>query len=276
MQTKTSFEICQIRYYMYSSDEFPLSFVDLSENCLNAQGTIMTNNLDQAKAKLAQAQAELEQAMSATADHPAEALVEAAGRADSAITPEKSSPKPAKKPGTSRGIETLFRSSYRVQMDLTGLADNKANMMISINSIILSIILAAVAPKLDANPWLLLPTLILMVGNLVSIIYAIQAARPRVIIDPISLQDLHNSKGNILFFGNFANLHEDEFVQGITEMMEDKTLIYETMIRNIYGLGSVLNRKFALLQKAYTSFMVALILGVCSFIIVFVWLSQQN
>ena len=236
----------------------------------------MTNNLDQAKAKLAQAQAELDEAMSATAGHPSEAAVETAGNAESATASDISGPKPVKKPGTSRGIETLFRSSYRVQMDLTGLADNKANMMISINSIILSIILAAVAPKLDANPWLLLPTLILMIGNLVSIVYAIQAARPRVITDPISLQDLHNSKGNILFFGNFANLHEDEFVQGITEMMEDKTLIYETMIRNIYGLGFVLNRKFALLQKAYTSFMVALILGVCSFIAVFVWLAQQN
>jgi hypothetical protein len=236
----------------------------------------MTNDLDQAKAKLAQAQADLEQAIGATAGNPAEAAVVAADNKEPAIAPDETSPKPLKKPGTSRGIETLFRSSYRVQMDLTGLADNKANMMISINSIILSIILAAVAPKLDANPWLLLPTLILMVGNLISIIYAIQAARPRVIVDSISLQDLHNSKGNILFFGNFANLNEDEFVQGITEMMEDKTLIYETMIRNIYGLGSVLNRKFALLQKAYNSFMVALVLGVCSFIIVFVWLAQQN
>jgi len=60
-------------------------------------------------------------------------------------------------------------------------------MMISINSIIMSIILAAVAPKLDANPWLLLPTLILLIGNLVSIIYAIQAARPRIFRQAINL-----------------------------------------------------------------------------------------
>ena len=60
--------------------------------------------------------------------------------------------------GTSRGIETMFRSAYRVQMDLTSLADNKANMMISINGIIISIIIAAVAPKLYANPWLFVPS----------------------------------------------------------------------------------------------------------------------
>lgn len=180
-----------------------------------------------------------------------------------------------KRPGTARGIETMFRSAYRVQMDLTGLADNKANMMISINGIIISIIIAAVAPKLDSNPWLLAPTTIFLVGNLVSIVYAILAARPRVSSVPITLQDLRNRQGNILFFGNFANLRESDFLEGMNELIGDRELLYETMIRNIYGLGSVLKKKFALLQVAYTAFMLALVLGVTSFIGVFVWILQQ-
>ena len=180
-----------------------------------------------------------------------------------------------KKPGTSRGIETLFRSAYRVQMDLTGLADNKANMMISINGIIISIIIAAVAPKLDSNPWLLIPATIFLCGTLISIVYAILAARPRVSSTHISLEDLEHSKGNILFFGDFANLSQDEFTQGMMSLLEDKTLVYESMIHNLYGLGSVLRKKFALLMGAYTSFMVALILGVSSFIGVFVWILQS-
>jgi len=111
--------------------------------------------------------------------------------------------------GTNRGIETMFRSAYRVQMDLTGLADNKANMMISINGIIISIIIASVAPKLDANPWLLIPSTVFLLGTLISIVYAILAARPRVSSQPITLEDLRHSEGNILFFGNFANMSED-------------------------------------------------------------------
>jgi len=178
--------------------------------------------------------------------------------------------------GTNRGIETMFRSAYRVQMDLTGLADNKANMMISINGIIISIIIASVAPKLDANPWLLIPTTIFLVGNLISIIYAILAARPRVSGQPISLEDLRHSEGNILFFGNFANMSEAEFMEGMVEMVGDNSIIYESMIRNIYGLGSVLKKKFALLHVAYNTFMAALILGVSSFIGVFVWIGQTS
>ena len=174
--------------------------------------------------------------------------------------------------GTNRGVETLFRSAYRVQMDLTGLADNKANMMISINGLIISIIIAAVAPKLDANPWLIIPTTIFLLGTLVSIVYAILAARPRVSSVPITLEDLEHSDGNILFFGDFANLSQDEFTAGMIDLIQDKTVVYETMIRNLYGLGSVLKKKFALLKVAYTAFMIAQILGACSFISVFIWL----
>jgi len=180
-----------------------------------------------------------------------------------------------KGPGTNRGIETMFRSAYRVQMELTSLADNKANMMISINGIIISIILAAVAPKLDSNPWLILPTVVFLVGTMVSIIYAILAARPRVNRNPITLEDLEHSQGNILFFGNFANLDKEQFTDGMLELMQDKRVLYETMIHNIHDLGLVLNRKFGLLKVAYTSFMVALILGVLSFMIVFFWILQQ-
>jgi hypothetical protein len=160
-------------------------------------------------------------------------------------------------------------------MDLTGLADNKANMMISINGIIISIIIAALAPKLDTNPWLLLPTTIFLVGTLVSMVYAVLAARPRVSTEPITLPDLEHSEGNILFFGDFANLREEHFLEGMLGLMGDRELLYETMIRNIYGLGKVLKTKFALLQVAYTAFMLALVLGVVSFILVFLWVLQR-
>ena len=181
-----------------------------------------------------------------------------------------------KSPGTARGIETMFRSAYRVQMDLTGLADNKANMMISINGIIISIIIAAVSPKLDANPWLILPSTIFLVGTLVSIVFAILAARPHISTQPITLEDLANSQGNILFFGNFANLARPDFQEGMLDLMQDRQVMYETMIDNIYDIGAVLKKKFALLKIAYTSFMLALVMGVLSFVGVFLWILPRS
>jgi len=246
----------------------------------------MSNELKEAEKQLHQAKLDLEKAIEllgqeqsesgAGLEKPVESGAIAASPGESGdAEPEHDKKSSAKQPGSARGIETLFKSAYRVQMDLTSLADNKANMMISINGIIMSIMLASVAPKLDNNPWLMLPTALLLMGSMVSMIFAILAARPRVMRHPITLTDLKNSKGNILFFGNFANMHQDDFVRGLDEMMHDMPLVYDTMIRNIHSLGSVLNKKFALLQVAYTAFMIALSLGVSSFLVVFVWLSLR-
>ena len=240
----------------------------------------MMKDLRQAEAQLEQATTALKDAFQESEEREMEALMIEADEPTSVEAKKKARKKEQSKKlnkalGTNRGIETMFRSAYRVQMDLTSLADNKANMMISINGIIISIIIASVAPKLDANPWLGIPTTLFLLGTLVSIIFAIVAARPRVSSTPITLDDLRHSEGNILFFGNFANMQESEFLEGMTEMIGDKTIVYESMIRNIYGLGAVLNKKFALLRIAYTSFMVALVLGVSSFITVFVWIIQK-
>jgi len=240
---------------------------------------MMMKELHKVEKQLDESSAALKEAVQEAENQESKAVASEAEKKAAKETTKAAGKKARKKKldtalGTNRGIETMFRSAYRVQMDLTGLADNKANMMISINGIIISIIIAAVAPKLDANPWLLIPATLFLVGTLVSIVYAIVAARPRVSSTPITLEDLRNSEGNILFFGNFANMSEEEFLEGMVDLVQDNTVVYESMIRNLYGLGSVLKKKFALLRIAYTSFMVALILGVFSFITVFIWIQQ--
>jgi hypothetical protein len=219
------------------------------------------SELDKVEKRLAQASTALQQALASSKAEQDAADAE----------PEA----PEKPPGSNRGVETMFRNIYRVQMDLTGLADNKANMMISINGIIISIIIASVAPKLDSNPWLMIPTTILLLGTMLSLVYSILAAKPRVSPHPLSLKDLRHSEGNLLFFGNFARIRESEFIEGMTELMGDRVALYESMIRDIHGLGSVLNKKFRLLQTAYLLFMIALVTGVVSFIVVFAWLVSQ-
>lgn len=183
----------------------------------------------------------------------------------------KKAEKKAKDPGlgTNRGIETMFRTSYRTHIDLSHLADNKANIMISINGIIISILLASISPKIDANPWLLLPTALLLVGCLSSLVFAILAARPRVSSHIVTLEDVRSDRSNILFFGNFVSLDEDEFVEGMKELITDTDRLYVNMIRDIYSLGGVLAKKFKLLRVSYTLFMFGLVTGVLLFLFVF-------
>jgi len=172
--------------------------------------------------------------------------------------------------GTTRGIETMFRSSYRVNMDLSALADTKSNIMISINGIIISILLASISPKIDSNNFLFWPTVVLLVGCLISMVYAVLAARPRINSKVISLEDVRANRANILFFGNFVHLTREEYLQGMTELLQNTDTLYQNMIRDIYGLGVVLQKKFQLLRVSYTVFMIALILGVALFIYAYV------
>ena len=187
----------------------------------------------------------------------------------------KKNKKDKKKPGratlgTSRGIETMFRTSYRVNMDLSALADSKSNMIMGVNSIVISVVLAGLSSKIDANPWLLIPTSVLLVGCLISLVYAILAARPRVSSTVITLEDVRQNNANILFFGNFVHMSRDDYIQGITELMQNTDNLYYNMIVDIYGLGAVLQKKFRLLRTAYTALMIAVVLGVLSFVIVYI------
>ena len=171
--------------------------------------------------------------------------------------------------GSSRGIETMFRTSYRVHQDLVGLADAKANIMISVNGLIISITLAAVSPRIGGLPMLVLPTSILLVGCLVALVYAVLAARPRVSSNPLTLDDISRNDANILFFGNFVNLSEEDFVEGMRDLMMTPEHLYINMVRDLYGLGQVLKKKFQLLRVSYTVFMFTLVVGVGMFVLVF-------
>ncbi len=188
--------------------------------------------------------------------------------ADTPAGPKKRKKKKPKASGigTSRGIETMFRTSYRVHMDLSSLADTKANIMISINGLIISITLASVAPRIAVNQALLWPTSVTVIGCLLALVYAVLAARPRVSSKPITLEDLKENRSNILFFGNFVNMSEDDFVEGMKDLMLDTDHLYTNMVRDLYGLGQVLKRKFEMLRVSYNVFMVALVVGVALFI----------
>lgn len=168
-----------------------------------------------------------------------------------------------------RGVSDMFRTAYRTHVELSAIADNKSNIMISINGIIISIIIASISPKIDANPWLLWPTSALLLSCLGSLIFAILAARPRVNKYPVTLEDVRANRANILFFGNYNNMDRNEFVEGIEELMQDEQRLYDSMARDLYGLGQVLFKKYDLLKVAYNIFMVGIVSAVLLFILVF-------
>ncbi len=170
-----------------------------------------------------------------------------------------------------RGIQTLFRVTLKNHLTLSDIADTKANILLSVNAIIISLALSNLIPKLDnpSNHYLIVPTVVFIIFAVISMILAVLATRPNVTSGEFTKEDVKNKKVNLLFFGNFHKMKLSEYEWAISELVKDKEYIYTSLTKDLYFLGLVLNRKYKILRWTYTIFMIGTILSVIAFAIAF-------
>lgn len=168
-----------------------------------------------------------------------------------------------------RGVETMFRVTLRNHNNLSRIADNKANIMLSINAIMLSIVISSLTPKLDANPRLIVPTIIIIIVCMISIILATISTRPKITSANYTDEKFLEKRFNILFFGNFYQIPLDKFEWGVNKLMHDESMLYSSLAKDLYYLGLVLAKKYKYLYICYNVFMAGLLLAAISFIISF-------
>lgn len=184
---------------------------------------------------------------------------------DDIITAEGS--KKLKQEEPKKGIETMFRISSANHQRLSDMADNKANIMITVNSIILSAIISLVLRRLSENQFLIIPTFILLTVSLLAITFSILATRPSIPEGTFTREDVDNRNVNLLFFGNFYKMPLEDYNYGMEKMMDDKDFLYGSLIKDVYAQGVVLGKKYRLLRVAYNIFMFGLIASVLAFIV---------
>ncbi|TFF39163.1 Pycsar system effector family protein [Mucilaginibacter psychrotolerans] len=166
-----------------------------------------------------------------------------------------------------KGIETMFRITSSNHQRLSDMADNKAHIMITVNSIILSAIISLVLRRLSENEFLVIPTFILLSISLLAITFSILATRPSIPAGVFTREDVDKKTVNLLFFGNFYKATLEEYTYGMEKMMDDKDFLYGSLIRDVYAQGVVLGKKYRLLRIAYNIFMFGLIVSVLAFIV---------
>lgn len=175
-----------------------------------------------------------------------------------------------------RGIETMFRVTLKNHIKLSDIADTKANILLSVSAIILSIALSTLFPKLDkaSNAYLIYPTVIFILITVVTMIFSILSTRPKVTSGEFTKEDVTNKKVNLLFFGNFYKMPLADFQEGMTAMMNDRDYLYKSLMKDLYYLGLVLNKKYRLLRIAYTIFGIGIVVSVLAFFISFAMLER--
>ena len=165
----------------------------------------------------------------------------------------------------SKGIQTMLRLTSENHLKLSDMADHKANILISVNAIIISVILGVLLRKLDEEPYLTLPTILFLLVAVTTIVISIMATRPKISGGTFTPEDIKLKKTNLLFFGNFHKATYEQYNAAMREMMLDTDYLYGSLIKDIYYLAVVLGRKYQLIRLAYNIFMIGIIVSVLAF-----------
>lgn len=165
----------------------------------------------------------------------------------------------------SKGIQTMLRLTSENHLKLSDMADHKANILISVNAIIISVILSVLLRKLQEEQYLLVPTIIFLVVAVTTIVISILATRPKISEGTFTPEDIAQKKTNLLFFGNFHKATYEQYNSAMRDMMLDTDYLYGSLIKDIYFLGVVLGRKYKLIRWAYNIFMIGIVVSVLAF-----------
>jgi len=178
---------------------------------------------------------------------------------------KKKSKNKESKPG--RGIESMYRISMNSHVQFNKIADNKANILISVNAIIVSILLSTLLPEFLSGNHLSLriPFAIFILTCLLTVVFSIVATIPKHTKNYINLDKMDNKVGEYLFFGNFSKMTMEEYVIGMREFQKNDTLTYDALSQNFYILGQALATKYRLLHIAYRIFLAGFIISVIAF-----------
>ncbi|OJV20095.1 MAG: phosphohydrolase [Dyadobacter sp. 50-39] len=186
---------------------------------------------------------------------------------EKAFIPEIAEGKKKKDDRPDKGIETMFRISSNNHQRLSDMADNKAHIMITTTSIIISVLLSVLVRKLEDNAYLILPTMMLLTVCMVTMVFSILSTRPTIPPGTFTQHDIDAKSVNLLFFGNFYRMSFDEYSKGMQTMMNDRDFLYGSLTKDVYSQGVVLGRKYRLLRVAYNVFMFGIVISVIAFVI---------
>jgi Family of unknown function (DUF5706) len=169
--------------------------------------------------------------------------------------------------------ENLFKSAFRNYINLVGLADRKAHLLIQVNAIIASVIIGLTIKRGYESSMIILPTaMILLVAGL-TIFYSIMASKPLK-----KFTDFHSSRESF-FFGSFDRLDPDfknvgweKYERDIKALFKsDKEMVFDELIKESYLVRKVLSKKFMFLSIAYKVFIVGQLLSIGVFIVLFIY-----
>ena len=177
-------------------------------------------------------------------------------------------------PGTELGIsdsrsaQMMFKTALRNHLDLSNLADNKANIMLSVNALIITVAIPMAASYIQKIPYLVYPIATLLATCITSMVFATLATRPIRMTGYTSSEQIEGGESNLFFFGNFYKMNFKTYQDGMQHVITNNENLDNSIMRDLYFLGRSLGKKYNQLRICYNIFMfgmvfTVLVFGIC-------------
>jgi hypothetical protein len=148
----------------------------------------------------------------------------------------------------------LIRTTQQMQLQLSAMADQKASILMGAAFVVFSLTINQAAQG-TASPAMIVLAGFALVAAVLAVLAILPAVKPR-----------KGAPLNLLFFGSFTQLDQDDYIDRIVDKLKDEEEIYRTMARDIYQNGAVLQRKkYRFLALAYRVFLLGLLVTVAVF-----------
>lgn len=164
-----------------------------------------------------------------------------------------------------KGIETWFRLASRNLYTRRQIVDTKSNILVTVNSIIMSIILGSLYGRLDEDPHLIFAIVPMILTNVSSMAFAIFATRPQIKAGVFSAEEVTNRSAGLMTFDDFYKMPLAEYEAAVSTLMESKDFLYATIKKDLHRLGVDLSRRYRMIRISYDIFLVGIIVSVLMF-----------
>ena len=168
-----------------------------------------------------------------------------------------------------KSAQMMLKTTLRNNIDLTSIADGKANIMLSISAMIISIGMPVLAAYIPQFTYLVFPAGVLLLTCVLTIVFATLATRPVETSGVTALDSLHDGKSNLFFFGNYYRMPIDKYKTGMKEVLATQELLDSSVLNDMYYLGVALGQKFNRLRVCYGIFLIGMVLSALAFVLAF-------
>ena len=162
-----------------------------------------------------------------------------------------------------RGIETWFRLASKNLYTRLSIVDTKANILITANAIIISMVLGTLYTRLEDDPHLIYAVGGLVVTNIFSITFAILATIPKSWIKGAHGNTIESA--DLMTFEDFSDMDLADYSKSVISVIQDGDTLYPSLIKDIHSLGVKLAKKYKLIRTSYLVFLYGIIFSIFLF-----------